>query len=1004
MERFRSVYIAALLAAFLSVCCSHPAPQGAAGSPSATTSEQPTQAAPSASATAPSAQSRCLDDDHGETQNADGTTQQVTCTQGTLCLGGACAPLQVPEALGGGSVPREQVLEIGGRGWLNAWSSFGPFDRAQVNGFVKNPQALLDESKNGGSKAFCAPSGRLDVKPRGGGHQLLGLWIVSARAEKAWVLAGNAGKMRVWLAGSKAANLIDVARTQGFEALADEQVAPIELAAGPNMLLVDLEGSDEGPPSAWVRLRGETLESSQRWGIAPLTPKSVCTLSALVDIGISRAVTQDGLDVEFGVSLLGLTTRSARTLTYEVTLAGKKSQELAQGQLTSADLLSVGGAKIKTRVAPSSGGKQSVRIAIGDGPKVERSFAIAYRKKLFPRVAELLKALESLPQSVPLGSRDSFTRDVQEIARAVADGHPDESWITKRLETAEELAASFARGQDAYRDRIGVVHRAYRSELDGQLQPYVAFIPKQHKPDGAPLPMIVSFHGLTHAGEHALRAVIGEATKEDENPDFSARHLPSFPSQGAILVAPWGYGKSGAKHLGEHDVLRVIEEMKAAYRVDTARVSITGYSLGGTVAFALSLHYPSVFSAAAPLCGYPNLTTYNSIKDVPHTPWEDAMIARRFWGNYAANGMHVPMHIVHGGQDGPGRSKVIADRYTSLGYSRIFDVQDDLGHNVWDYAYKDGRMVAWLKKKQKPSPPARVRLVTGEYRYNTAHWVRLIAMTRSPGAPGTVIEKTDQPDSFADIDAQMDWSSKTLRIATRNVEMFAIDSEMLGTTKQLNVTVDGTNLSAPEGAKVLYFSRGEKGFSVSTEEPSRVGKKRQNVSGPIDDVFRHPQLIVYGTLDPLQTETNRTVAEYFSSAEHWSAARFPIKADRDVSDADLTGRSLVLIGGPKTNRVTAMFAENIPVKFEANALIFREKRYEGDSVGTSFIYPHPRDTNEYVVVHAGSGFKGTLYSRHLPQFAPDFLIYDQRITAQRGELLLDKRAVLEGGFFDDGWK
>ena len=132
------------------------------------------------------------------------------------------------------------------------------------------------------------------------------------------------------------------------------------------------------------------------------------------------------------------------------------------------------------------------------------------RKKLFPRVAALVKALAALPETTPRASRESFTRDVEEMARATAEGHPDDSWIAARVEGAEKLAEGFARGEDPYRTQTGVVFRAYRSALDGQLQPYVAYIPKSHKPDGAALPMIVSFHGLTHQGEHALRAVIGE--------------------------------------------------------------------------------------------------------------------------------------------------------------------------------------------------------------------------------------------------------------------------------------------------------------------------------------------------------------------------------------------------------------------------------------------------------------------------------------------------------------
>ena len=1000
----RPALVAALALAPLAACSQRaPAPSGS-GAPEAT-STQAAQTAAATTGTPAGEPARCIDDGHADVPGPGGVRTQLVCGDDAVCVGGACAPLKLPEALGGGAVDRGRLLRFTGPGWIGAWTQLGPFDRAQVDGFAKSPKTALDDAKNGGARALCSPSGRVDARPRGGGHVVLAGLLVSARAQRVWLRLGVAGKARVWVANDRVDKIIDLARTQGLAAQPDEAVEPAALAAGPNLVLVDLEGTEETPPSMWLRVRDEGQQSPADIAFAPASAKASCSIASLVALDVGRTVTDDGLDFTFSATLRGLAPRASEKIPWRLELKAKKPVNVADGEIAAADLEGAAGASVAAHVAPASGSKQTVRLTLGAaGAQDERSFAIHLRKKLFPRVAALSKALASLPGSVPAGSRESFTRDVEEIARATAEGHPDEAWITKRLEGAEALAEAFARGEDAYRAKTGVVFRAYRSELDGQLQPYVAYIPPTHRPEGAPMPMIVSFHGLTHQGEHALRAVIGQATKEDQNPDAAARHLPGFTNMGAILVAPWGFGKAGPRPLGEEDVLRVIDEMKKAYRVDDTRVSITGYSLGGTVAFALPLHYPSLFSAAAPLCGYPNLTSYNSIKDVRHTEFEEAMIARRFLGNYAANGKHVPLHIVHGGQDGPGRSKVIADRYKALGYPVIFNVEKELGHNVWDEAYEDGRMITWLKKKQLPKPPSHVRLVTGEYRYDSAHWVRLLGMVRSPGAPGAKVEKTESTETFADIDAQMDWPAKALRVATKNVESFAVDVGALAPPKGTTVTVDGAALALDEALKVAFFEKGEAGWTVSGTEPARAGKKRAGVSGPLDDVLRHRQLIVYGTQDPAQTEANRVVADHFSSADHWAAARFPIKADRDVTEAELTGRSLVLIGGPASNRVTALLAAGLPVTFEKNAVVLRGKRYEGEDVGVSFIHPHPRDPMEYVVIHAGTTLRGTLASRHLPQLAPDFLVYDKGILAMRGELLLDRRTVLGGGFFDETWK
>lgn len=505
------------------------------------------------------------------------------------------------------------------------------------------------------------------------------------------------------------------------------------------------------------------------------------------------------------------------------------------------------------------------------------------------------------------------------------------------------------------------------------------------------MPLIIAVHGLESQPEHALRTVIGEAHTEDMDAGWAARHLPSFPDHGVLLAAPWGFGKAGQRHLGEHDVLRVIDEVRANYKVNEQRIAITGYSMGGTVSFVVPLHYPDLFSAAAPLCGYPNLTTWQSVRSVPHAPWEETLLTKRYIGNYAENGLYLPLNIVHGELDVPERSKVIADRYHELGYAHTFDVQEDLDHNVWDYGYEDGRMIAWLKSKRRPSAPLRARLVTGEYRYNKAHWVRLIAM-RDDG-------------KLAEIDARWVAREREARVTTRNVTAFALDLSAFGVPDGARAVIDKTPVDLPAGTGTVFFAASPDGtFTRVESEPSRAGKKRPGVAGPLDDVQRHPQLIIYGTADTTQTESNRIVAEHYASYDAWASAHYPIKADTEVTPVDLERGSLVLIGGPTSNRVTAALIDALPVRFEPNALLFKGKRYEGANVGVSLIYPHPKAPDEYIVLHAGVGYQGTLASRHLPQLVPDYLVYDARITVQRGETLLDKRVALDGGFFDQDWR
>jgi poly(3-hydroxybutyrate) depolymerase len=936
-------------------------------------------AAPSASEAPPTrvcepAAGRCKSAREAERCDAaGGAWEPVACQAGAVCLDDGCAPLAVP---GGGALEERALLRPTGPGWINAWASLGAMFDEAARDLVDPVDEPFAADKRARFEALCKPAGFVRVHDRRYGkkarrHHLLVGYAVSSRARTAALALGVQGQAKVWVGATQVA---DVDAADDAPPLPDQRRVPVRLEAGVNRVIVDIAQPGEAPSGLWLRFTDERGAALR--GLAWALPHGkTCSLAELVAARLDPAVVGGGFELAVTLELLGLA--PAGELAYRLAFG---ESELAHGA-ASTDALEAGVRFFAT--APfERAGSESARLMSGDAVIASRK--LTHRGELHERVAALRRA--TIPAAAPEDSRDSFTFDRGVIARALATGHSDVGWIRTRTAALEELAKGFAAGADPYATRTGVVHRAYRSELDDQLQPYAVYVPPGTRDRS--LPLVVGFHGLGQEPPLALRTVVGMAPAEDDDRDYATRHLPPLPDLGALVVAPWGYDAAGQRQLGEHDVLAVIDRMRRLYRVDDRRISITGYSLGGTVAFVVPLHYPDVFAAASPLCGYPNLTGWTSIAEVDKQPFEELLIARRYIYNYVENGAHLPLHIVHGGKDGPQRSALIAKRYEELGYRREFDLQDDLDHNVWEHGYEGGRMIRWLTAQKRPEHPDHVRLRSADYRYHRAFWLRLVALA--------------DPTAFGDIDARFDRKAGKLAIVTKGVDAFAVDTEALGAVPSA-ITIDGADVVA-SGAAELVFVRGASGFA-SAPEPDRRGHKRPGVAGPLDDILRHRVLIVYGTADPEQRFGNRLVAEHFSGHDTSSAASFPLVADADVRPADLTGKSLVLVGNPRSNRVLAELAPSLPVSFDATGLTFRGVRHDGAGAGVSFIYPHPRDAAEYVVVHAGVGVTGTLASRHLPRLAPDFLVYDERIAAARaGELLGASRPVLAGGYFDDAWK
>ena len=242
-----------------------------------------------------------------------------------------------------------------------------------------------------------------------------------------------------------------------------------------------------------------------------------------------------------------------------------------------------------------------------------------------------------------------------------------------------------------------------------------------------------------------------------------------------------------------------------------------------------------------------------------------------------------------------------------------------------------------------------------------------------------------------------------MTVTAENVTSFALDLPSLGLvgTPTVRVNDQSAIVEDPSAEAVITLRDGR--WELSSHESERTGRKKPGVCGPLDDVRRRPQLIVYGTQDSTQTEANRIVAEHMAGVNYRADIHYPVKRDVEVVDEDLTRYSLVLIGNPDSNLVTARVIGELPVRFEPGALVFGQRRYEGEDVGISMIHPSPFNPDQYVVLHAGVTFLGTLAARYLPELVPDYLVYDSGMKRQFGMVLLDERTALDGGFFTQDW-
>src|SRR5580765_2809315 len=123
---------------------------------------------------------------------------------------------------------------------------------------------------------------------------------------------------------------------------------------------------------------------------------------------------------------------------------------------------------------------------------------------------------------------------------------------------------------------------------------YAISIPDNYSPS-ARVPLILALHFGVRGGDSAgagrdvVEILIG----------------PALEQLGAIIVAPDSMRGDWSSAENESAVNALLEMVLAGYSVDTKKIAVTGYSMGGTGAWHFAAKYPERFSAAIPVAGRP---------------------------------------------------------------------------------------------------------------------------------------------------------------------------------------------------------------------------------------------------------------------------------------------------------------------------------------------------------------------------------------------------------------
>jgi len=557
-------------------------------------------------------------------------------------------------------------------------------------------------------------------------------------------------------------------------------------------------------------------------------------------------------------------------------------------------------------------------------------------------------------------------------------------------EVWEDLTA-FERNENPYETKRGNFLAAYRSGLDGTLQPYSLSVPEDYDPSRK-YPMIVLLHG--HGWYRPFQG------------------HPTFTGPGVFYVAPHGRGSMDYMFVAEEDLLEVICDVTGAYSIDEDRIALSGSSMGGTGCWNYGVKFPYLFAAVAPTCGNSNHYVWEGLWDWGSTsppgplkslpePFDrvcsfvaDALDPY----TYAENMLNLPSFCLHGAMDEVvpvGHSRTMVERLGELGCPVTYREDPEAGHGGFRQELYDEQW-NWLFRQSRARAPKRIRHRTSRLRYGRAYWL--------------TIRQFREPLSFAEIEA--DASDGEITIKTRNVGAIAIDWDsspfaVAGKhAEDVRLRIDGVAVENRTRAKFHVGPDGKwRPGGPEGERPKRAG-----LEGPVHDVYTTPFMLVYGTPegDPraarvLEAEARRFVRDW----EVLYTKPCRIKPDSEVTAEDIADYSLVLYGNADQNTVHQRIVDDLPIHLSSRGARVGERRWQGADLGAKFCYPNPLNPKRYVCVFGGTTWRGTygINNRfgnwfHWGPFDNygwfDYAIFDERTDSPATMVVV--------GFFDQNWR
>jgi hypothetical protein len=612
----------------------------------------------------------------------------------------------------------------------------------------------------------------------------------------------------------------------------------------------------------------------------------------------------------------------------------------------------------------------------------ERKELTAGAARLRAEIDALAESLASEPQWLArLPDVEIFQKAVDWALRYDEVMAPKEIAFARHLlDEGHQRAVQLRAKQAPWLEATGLIVRGYRSKIDGSVQPYGLVVPESLKGATRELPMMVW--------------LLGRGEKRTELAFLSEREAspPQLTPKDTLTLVPYGRFCNATKFAGEVDVFEALAAVRAQYRIDANRIAVAGFSMGGGSTWHLATHFSGLWCAASPGAGFaetPIFTKAGAPGKEQRPAWEQLL-----WRQYEATGIagnlfNLPTLAYAGEIDGQKEASDLMEAAMAkegLTLERFIGPQTAHKYHDATKAALTQRLEELIARGRDPQP-REVRLQTYTLRYPEAAWVR--------------IEGMGKHWELAEVRARVADSGEIV-VTTKNVTALTL------TRAPAAVLIDDQRVpsrAAGAGNGISLVRDGDTWRPAQATDSAAL-HKRPGLTGPVDDAFMDAFLFVRPTGRPLNAEVGTWVENELTAARHLWRDVFrgdaPVKADREITAADLASHNLILWGDPSSNTVLAKIIRQLPLQWDAKTLTFRGHAYSATQHAPILVFPNPLNPQHYVVLNSGIDFRADGYGNNALQTPklPDWAIVDLRTPP--GPRWPGK--IVDAGFFDEAWK